>query len=50
MKNYEPHTYAAKSFGSTWLGEPTKPKQSAETQQRNVRVGYENRTDRQGGS
>lgn len=47
MKTYEPHTYAAKSLGSTCLGEPTKPKQSAETQQRNVRVEYEKGTDSQ---
>lgn len=28
LKNYKPHTHTAKSLGSTWLEEPTKPKHS----------------------
>lgn len=35
LKNYESHMHAAKSLGSTCLGEPSKSKHSTETRQRN---------------
>lgn len=50
LKTYKPHTHAVKSLSSAWLGEPTKPKHSTETQQKNGhQMGYEKRTDSLGG-